>query len=114
MRVTRRRLSHWRIDGLYGAKKKVARERRPERRRHRAGTAYGCLLSYLTRFTADPCIAPGRLPRTTRIILTIQTSNRSPETLPAAKFRRWPPRARRGLRGVGRGRRRRPRLRTSR
>src|SRR3954464_8604645 len=37
------------------------RERRPGYRRHKAGTAYGCFVSDLTRFAADPCIGPGRL-----------------------------------------------------
>jgi hypothetical protein len=39
------------------------RGKRPGKRRHKVGSAYGCFLSDLTRFTADPCIAPGRLPR---------------------------------------------------
>src|SRR5436190_22937904 len=36
------------------------RGRRPRYRRHKAGTAYGCFVSDLTRFAANPCIGPGR------------------------------------------------------
>src|SRR5207249_3468743 len=43
-------------------KGKRSRGRRSGTRRHKAGSAYGCFLSDLTRFTADPCIGPDRLP----------------------------------------------------
>src|SRR3954466_16353020 len=47
-------------DGVAPPIKNGRRERRPGDRRHKAGTAYGCFVSDLTRFAADPCIGPGR------------------------------------------------------
>src|SRR5258706_4631457 len=46
--------------GMVERKKNGRRKRRPGYRRHKAGTAYGCFVSDLTRFAANPCIGPGR------------------------------------------------------
>src|SRR4051812_32348605 len=50
------------LPSVVGSKKR-RRGERPGSRKHTTGTAYGCSLSDLTRFTAGRCIGPGRLPR---------------------------------------------------